>query len=201
MNEVEQTAECLNKGGVALVPTDTIYGLAASPKFPQAVEKIYKLKSRPKNMFLPIMVANMSQLEELNLDINDSARRLLNSKFMPGALSLVMGFKDEKRKDWLAGRDEIAIRIPNDDDLLRILEQTGALLVTSANKHGNPNTQDTVDEILEELDGSPDIVIDKGVKNNRIASTIVNCRKNPPTTEREGVVTEEEIWKELTRNL
>ncbi len=198
---IKKIVECLENGGVALLPTDTIYGLAASPKFPQAVDKIYDLKLRPKNMFLPIMVANAEQLENLNLEVNENARKLLNSKFVPGALSLVLGFNDEKRENWLASRDEIAIRIPNDTELLKVLEQTGALLVTSANKHGNPNTQDTVDEILAELNGTPDIVIDKGIKNDEIASTIVNCRKNPPTIERQGSVTASEIKNIVEKTL
>ncbi len=187
MKNINQIVECLQNGGVALLPTDTIYGLAASPKFPEAVDKIYSLKSRPKDWFLPIMVANMQQLEDLNIEINDNVHKLLNSEFVPGALSLVLGFKNSKRPEWLQGREEIAVRIPDDKTFLGVLEQTGALLVTSANKHGNPNTQNSVDEILDELNGTPDIVIDKGIKNE-IPSTIINCRNNPPTVEREGCI-------------
>ncbi len=199
MNEVKEIVECLQSGGVVLLPTDTVYGLAASPEFPEAVNKIYELKQRPKNSFLPIMVANTKQLEDLNIEINKNAHKLLNSEFVPGALSLVLGFKNEKRKHWLAEREEIAMRIPNNETLLRVLEQTGALLVTSANKHGNPNTQSSVNEILAELNGIPDMVIND-VVTNQIPSTIVNCRKNPPVTERQGYVKKQQISELLSSN-
>lgn len=192
MSRVDKIVESIEKGGVALLPTDTLYGLAASPKYTEAVNKIYDLKHRPKNNFLPIMVANITDLEKLGLDLNSNAQKLINSDLIPGALSLILGFKNEKRPVWLTGRNEIAIRIPNDEELLQVLQKTGALLVTSANKHGNPNTQSSVKEILNELDGKPDIVIDKGIKNE-IASTIINCRLNPPIIERQGFIKKGEI--------
>ncbi len=192
MKQIEEIVACIEKGGVALLPTDTVYGLAASPKHAKAVEKIYRLKGRPMTQFLPIMVANVSQLEDLGLDINENALKLLNSEFVPGALSLVLGFKNAKRKQWLAEREEVAIRIPDDKLLLQVLEKTGALLVTSANKHGNSNMQDSTDEIIRELNGSPDIVV-KGGAQKDLPSTIINCRKPTPVIERLGNISAKQL--------
>ncbi len=97
-----------------------------------------------------------------------------------------MGFGNEPTVPWLAGREEVAIRIPNDERLLAVLRTTGPLLVTSANASGQ-DTPRNVGEILEQLHGAPDLAIDGGAIKT-IPSTIVNCQFDPPRVEREGVI-------------
>ena len=184
-NEIVQT---LRNGGVVLIATDTVYGLAALPTDEKAVEKIYSLKARPRNMNLPIMVANMHDLELLGLDINPIARKLFESDLVPGAITFVLGFKDDSLKPyWLKTREEIATRIPDNELLLSVLKETGPLLVTSANKHGFSVTQAHVKDILDELDGMPDLIIEDGI-GKEVPSTIINCRFNPPVIERNGII-------------
>lgn len=195
-SNIEEVAECLKKGGVVLLPTDTVYGLAAAPTQKKAVERIFELKSRPGSFNLPIMVSSIKYLEILGLDLNDYARKLLNSKYVPGALSLVLGFKDSPLHPWLKGREEVAVRIPNDEWLLAVLEKAGPVLVTSANRHNRNQTPANIREVLEDLNGAPDMAIDGGNLEN-IASTIINCRFDPPVIERQGEITQEELQKIL----
>jgi len=193
LEKTNETVRVLQNGGVVLIATDTVYGLAALPNDEKAVEKIYSLKSRPMNMFLPIMAANMSDLEAIGLDINGRAKKLFESDLVPGAVTFVLGFKDDSLKpSWLKSRDEIATRIPDNALLLAVLEKTGPLLVTSANKHGKPVTQAKVKDILEELNGTPDLVIEDG-EGKEVPSTIINCRHNPPVIERNGIIPEDVI--------
>jgi len=139
-------------------------------------------------MFLPVMVANMHDLELLGLEINSNARKLFESDLVPGAITFVLGFKDDLLKPyWLKSRDEIATRIPDNKLLLSVLKETGPLLVTSANKHGQPVTQAKVKDILEELNGIPDLIIEDG-EGKEVPSTIINCRNNPPVIERNGMI-------------
>src|SRR5262245_34804493 len=193
---VEEIVECLENGGVVLLPTDTVYGLAVSPHFDQSIDRLFALKRRPRNVNLPIMVASDVDLEPLGFEISESARRLLRSPLIPGSITLAMGFSSDYRPAWLAGRDEAAIRIPNDDRLLSVLRKTGPLLVTSANAH-SAETPDNVREILAQLDGAPDLWIDGGTLRTT-ASTLVNCRVEPPVIERLGVVPESEVLKYLS---
>lgn len=188
--------ECLENGGVVLLPTDTVYGLAVSPNFDQAIDRLFKLKRRPRNVNLPIMVASDAELETLGFEVSESARRLLRSPLIPGSLTLAMGFRSDYRPSWLAGRDEAAVRIPNDERLLSVLRKTGPLLVTSANAH-SAETPDNVIDILAQLDGAPDLAIDGGTLRTT-ASTLVNCRVDPPAIERLGVVPESEVLKYLS---
>ncbi len=196
MDTIKKVAECLLSGGVALIPTDTVYGLAVLPSDENATDKIYKLKQRPNNMKLPVMVADIKDIEKLGVFINQNSLKILNSDLVPGAITLVFGFSSGKRPFWLNLREEVAIRIPDDKQLLEILKITGPLFVTSANKHGITGTYNNVKEILTELNGEPDIIVDNGIKNE-IPSTIINCRLNPPVIEREGAVSKEKIFKIL----
>lgn len=189
--ETDEIVDCLLVGGIVLIPTDTVYGLAVRPDFAKSVDKLYAIKHRPRNFNLPIMVASVDELRLLGLEINDRAGRLLQSQYVPGPLTLAMGFVDGPKVPWLSGREEVAVRIPDDVRILSVLRRTGPLLVTSANLHGRP-TPETVNQILAELDGVPDMVIDSGPLQT-IPSTLVNCRRNPPEIEREGSVSKEDL--------
>jgi L-threonylcarbamoyladenylate synthase len=193
---IEEIVACLQTGGVVLIPTDTVYGLAVSPNFDESIDRLFALKRRPRNVNLPIMVASDAELEPLGFEVSDSARRLLRSPLIPGSLTLAMGFSSDFRPAWLAGRDEAAVRIPNDERLLAVLRKTGPLLVTSANAH-SAETPDNVADILAQLDGAPDLSIDGGTLRTT-ASTLVNCRVDPPLIERIGVVSEAEVLKYLS---
>ena len=193
----DKIAHILLNGGVALLPTDTVYGLAASPLFPDAVARIFDLKARPTRQNLPIMVASVKDMTDMGLAINDAVKKILNSDYVPGDITIVMGFeKEDSSVSWLKGREEVAVRIPNHADLLTILEKTGPLMVTSANRHGNPTTPLTIDEVLADLNGAPDIAIDGGIVLN-VPSTIINCRVNPPIIERNGRILYEDLLKLL----
>jgi len=194
--DLEYIVACLQTGGVVLLPTDTVYGLAVSPNFDKSIDRLFALKRRPRNVNLPIMVSSEAELEPLGFEITESARRLLRSPLIPGSLTLAMGFCSDSRPAWLEGREEAAVRIPNDERLLAVLRQTGPLLVTSANAH-SVETPDNVQEILAQLDGAPDLWIDGGTLRTT-ASTLVNCRVDPPVIERLGVVPESAVLKYLS---
>ncbi len=194
---IDKIIKVLEDGGVILIATDTVYGLAALPTNKKAVAKIYKLKNRPGEMFLPVMVADVADLENLGLDINDNARKLFDSNLVPGAITFVLGFKNEELKPyWLKEREEIASRIPDNKLLLAVLKKTGPLLVTSANRHGQPHTPNKVSDILTELNGSPDLIIEDG-EGKEVPSTIINCRYDSPIIERNGLISTNTINKIL----
>lgn len=185
---------CLNGGGVALIPTDTVFGLAAKPECPAAVAKIFALKNRPATAHLPVLVSGRADIERIGAHIDRVAAKLLASDLMPGALTLALGLH-AMRAPWLTGRSEVAVRIPNDARCLSIIERTGPILATSANLHGAANAIDA-DSVLAGLAGSPDIVL-AGTVESEIASTIVNCRLDPYAIEREGRIPAAAIVKAL----
>jgi L-threonylcarbamoyladenylate synthase len=190
-----EIAACLEGGGVALLPTDTVYGLAVHPTRPEAKERLFAMKRRPGSVNLPIMVASVDDLPPIGVEVTPAARRLMDA-FFPGPLSVALGIRPDAAPAWLAGRVECAVRIPDDERLLELLRVTGALLVTSANIHGSP-TPETAPEVLAALDGRPDVVLDGGVRKV-VPSTLVNCNLPEPVVEREGVIPRREIERVLS---
>lgn len=191
MTSIADIAACLTAGGVVVLPTDTVYGIAASPLHPAAVDRIFELKARPRTVNLPIMVADPAELPKLGLHINERAARLLASPLVPGGLTLALGFGDGPRPAWLEGREEVAVRIPDDEQLLAVLRLAGPLLVTSANAHGSPSGE-TLDQVVGQLTAAPDLAVDGGVRHT-VPSTLVNCRADPPVIERHGAIPDDVV--------
>jgi L-threonylcarbamoyladenylate synthase len=183
--------ECLRDGGVVLLPTDTVYGLAALPEHPDAAARIFALKGRPSSVNLPILVADPGDIALLGGVISPAAARLLASRFVPGPLTLAVGIDSARAPAWLAGRVEAAFRLPAEAWLLSVIRAVGPVYATSANIHaGQP--KEAVADILPDLTGQPDLAIDGGVRAT-IASTLVNCNVEPAVIERVGVVPAAEI--------
>jgi L-threonylcarbamoyladenylate synthase len=194
-DSVERVIECFSTGGIVLLPTDTVYGLAVLPTFERAVRRVYSLKGRPMNVTLPVMISSPAELGSLGFDINERAACLLHSPLVPGSLTLAMGFRPGPRPQWLEGRVEAAIRIPDDDWLLSVLRRIGPVLVTSANSHGS-ETPESLTDVLAQLHGVPDLAVDGG-NLRTVPSTLVNCRCDPPVVERVGVIPESEVMEYL----
>jgi L-threonylcarbamoyladenylate synthase len=193
-DETQRLADCLRDGGVVLIPTDTVYGLAVHPERKDAAERLFAMKRRPGGRNLPIMVASLDDIPALGVEITEPARRLFDA-FAPGPLTVAMGLRPGAAPWWLDGRVEIGVRVPDDKDLLALLSEVGPLLVTSANVHAQA-TPESVPEILDALDGEPDIVIDAGVRPV-VPSTLVNCNLPEPVIERSGLVSDDEIHRVL----
>jgi L-threonylcarbamoyladenylate synthase len=195
VSDAERVVETLRAGGIVLLPTDTVYGLAVHPvQGAGSLGRLFAMKRRPLSRNLPIMVASPEQAEELGADVTGPARRLL-AAFSPGPLSLALRLDPAKAPAWLADRDEIAIRIPDDPLLLEVLRTVGPLLVTSANLHAQ-ETPESMGQVLDQLDGEPDLALDGGVRAT-VPSTLVNCNLPAPAVERVGAVPADQIAKVL----
>ena len=189
-------AEALRNGGVVVVPTDTVYGLAARPEDGAAVQAVYRAKGRPEGMHLPVLAASLEQVRALGVHVTAAAEALA-ARWWPGPLTLAFGFADAaQRPDWLTGRDEVAVRIPDHDFLRDLLGVTGVLLVTSANPHGAPTARVAAD-VAASLGETVDLIVDGG-ELTEVPSTLVNVRGDAAVVEREGVIARSEIEAALS---
>jgi L-threonylcarbamoyladenylate synthase len=173
----ERVARELRAGRLALVPTDTVYGLAAAAEVPGATAALFDVKERPIDVSLPVLAGSPSQAFAVCASVPDPARRLAQ-RFWPGPLTLVLPRRANLVLD-LGGADEstIGVRIPAHDDLRALLLEIGLIAATSANRHGQP-TKPTLPEVLEQLGPLASrvaLTIDGGACAGA-PSTVVACR-------------------------
>jgi L-threonylcarbamoyladenylate synthase len=186
----------LRSGGIVVLPTDTVYGLAALPHLPDAVRAVFRAKGRPSGMHLPVLAASVEDVRGLGVAFGAGASKLAD-RWWPGPLTLAFAFEPGSgRPDWLAGREEVAVRVPDDDFVRALLRETGVLVVTSANPHGAA-TSLTAEAVSACLGSSVDLVVDGGALTE-VPSTLVNLVGREPVVEREGVIPASDIIETLT---
>lgn len=136
--------DAVRAGRVIGVPTDTVYGVAVDPWNEVAVGLLFALKGRPDDKPVGLLAASLGQAEEV-ADLGAAARSLAD-RYWPGALTLVVR-PASMIPDWIGSRPErnLGVRVPDHDDLRAVLEWTGPLAVTSANRSGQPETYDDVE--------------------------------------------------------
>ena len=135
-----QAARVIRDGGLVVIPTDTVYGVACDPRNKAAIDRIYRLKRRPRYKALQVLLASTDQLDELGLDLPSPLNRL-SAAFLPGAFSPIAVARPDCTLETLAdtadGRPGTqGIRIPNSALCLAILKATGPLAASSANRSG-----------------------------------------------------------------
>lgn len=185
-NALTIAAATLVAGEVVVVPTDTVYGLAARPDDVAAVRQVFLAKGRPADLHLPVLAASLDQVRRLGVALSADALTLA-ARWWPGPLTMVLAFSyTPTRPDWLAGREEVAVRIPANAFLLDLLQRTGVLVVTSSNLHGSV-TPPTADEAARRLANHVSLIIDGGALDT-VPSTLVNLRAGSPVVEREGAI-------------
>jgi len=190
--QVERGVSILKQGGIVAYPTDTVYGLGASANLQSAVERVYQVKERPRNMALPLLLANISQISEIAEPVPPVAW-LLARNFLPGALTIVLP-KSKAVPDFIAaGGMTVAIRIPAHPVPVALIEGLGVPIVgTSANLSGKPSTL-TADEVHSQFGDRLDLIIDSGRCSGGKESTIVDVTGETPVVLREGAISKEEL--------
>ena len=187
--DLEETVELLKSGAVVAFPTDTVFGIGVIYNDAAAIDRMKKAKGRDASKPFPLMVADLKQLEEVAC-IGDRERRIAQ-KYTPGALTLVLKRKDTVSRESVNGFDTIAIRIPDDRFVLKLLKKAGPMFVTSANISGEPAACDEK-EVLRQLDGRIEAVV-RGKAGTGVASTIIDCTGEELKCLREGTISYKEI--------
>ena len=156
-------AAVLNGGGVAVIPTDTVYGLAAHPAFSTAVDQLYSIKGREKSKKIALLAADAAAVEAFGYPLPPKARKLAE-KYWPGALTMVVSNE--------------GFRVPDHDWTRRLLAACGGVLrVTSANiSGGQPAT--AAPQTLADVGLSADLVVDDGPSPGGEPSTVVRVRED-----------------------
>ena len=197
--ELDATARFLREGGVAAIPTDTLYGLAADVFNSDAIERVFAIKERPEGMALPVLLADMEQLSQVAQDTPEAARALAEA-YWPGPLTLIVRKAEGLPPRLTAGNATVAVRVPAHPVPRELARRLGRPITgTSANISGAPDPQ-SLDELRRQIGERVDCVVSAGQVPAGTASTIVDLMGDMPKLIREGAIPFSEIAGILGRD-
>ncbi len=191
---LEKALEVLRSGGLVAFPTDTVYGVGALAFDARAVERLYLAKDRPAEKAIPILLGQSIDLDKIASAVPSMARRLAK-RFWPGPLTIVIAKKSTVPQAVATGAT-IGGRVPDHPMALALLRAAGPMAVTSANLSGKGNAR-SAEEVLAQLAGKVELLLDGGLTPGRVASTVVDCTGKEPIVLREGPISLAELTATL----
>ena len=191
--KIEEIANAIKEGKLIIFPTDTVYGIGTNAYNEEACKKIYEIKGRPSCKPLSILISDISMIEDLVENISPTEQKIIE-KFWPGPLTM----KFKKRKGILpdiisAGDEYVRIRLIKNGLIYKIIEKAEVPVVApSANISGHP-TGIKINNIIKELGGKVDYILDCGDYKSDEPSTIVQVEDEKGVVIREGKIKREEL--------
>jgi len=180
---LKEPAEIVAKGGLVIMPTETVYGIAANMLNKETISRLYAIKQRPHEKPFSLHIAEKAKVEQFAKDIPISAYKLMD-KFWPGPLTLILKAKDE---------GSVGIRMPDNEIALKLIAQARVPVVCpSANLSGKPAAVD-FPAAIEDLRGLVDLAIDSGSTKLKAESSVVDLTVEPLRILREGAIKREDI--------
>lgn len=177
--------DILNRGGVGVLPTDTLYGLVGSALQPASVERVYELRQRELDKPMIILISSLDDLELFEIALDDEIIEKVES-FWPGQVSVILPCQSEKFKYLHRDKNSLAFRWPARKDLLALLDEAGPLVAPSANIEGLEPAR-TIDEARGYFGEKIDFYVDQGEIDSP-PSTLVIIDDGELRVVREGAV-------------
>ncbi len=187
-DQLSVAAQWLLERKLVAFPTDTVYGLGTLAFDGPTALKLYVAKERPPEKAIPILIADNADLDLVATDVPPIAYQLM-ARFWPGALTLVVPKLPSVPME-VSASETVAVRIPDHDLVRALMRLTGPLAVTSANRSTGPNPR-TAQEVLAQLDGRIDAILDGGPTPGGIPSTVLDCTQALPRILRAGALAEQ----------
>ncbi|MBY5025163.1 L-threonylcarbamoyladenylate synthase [Streptococcus suis] len=184
----------LENGGAVVLPTETVYGLFAQALNEDAVNRVYQLKQRPRDKAMNLNVSNLNDIYFFSQNTPFFLEKLYN-RFMPGPLTIILK-ANEKVPFWVnSGLNTVGFRLPNHEQTLRLISETGPLIGPSANISGNESGKKFSDIQAQFSVDLPGIEDDQALTG--IDSTILDLSGQKARILRQGAISREEIQKAI----
>jgi L-threonylcarbamoyladenylate synthase len=196
---IEWTAERIAGGGVVAIPTDTVYGIAASLAYPDALERIFAIKGRDQSQPLPVLVSSTAVLKRLSPGLDPKVAILLDT-FWPGPLTVAIPATRAMPPQVLGPGQTIGVRLPNHPLAIEVIDKSGGTVAcTSANRSGEEPAR-TAQEVAASLGVDLDLILDGGVAPGGVPSTVISLEESQIRVLREGALSEDEVcgaWEQI----
>ena len=189
LNSIRTAVTIIKKGGIVVFPTDTVYGIGCDPYNKKAVQAIYRIKNRDPIKQFPILGFSKNVLSKIA--IFDKLTNKIAEKFWPGPITIILPLKDKKLKKSMNLDKKIAVRVPNNQCALDLLEQCNLLIGTSANISNSTSYRDPKE--FEKKFTVYDFLLDGGIIPSTTESTIIEINKKGIKIHREGSISKQEI--------
>ncbi|MCI9366449.1 MAG: threonylcarbamoyl-AMP synthase [Clostridia bacterium] len=194
--DIKKVIDTLNKNGVVILPTDTVYGIAADASNEEAVRKIYEVKHRKFTKPCNILVSNIDMIRKVTKNVSPEEEKIMK-KYFPGALTMIFDKNDKIPNIVTANLDTIGIRMPNNKFLLELIEKYGKPIVATSLNLAGEESYTNVEKIEKTLKNNVDLIVDGGETKIGIPSTIIKIEDKKIRILREGPITKEELQKEI----
>lgn len=178
-----EAAELLRSSQVVAIPTDTVYGLAAHPEHDAAMDALYRIKARPREKAIALLVTDVEAIDRLARDVPATARALAE-RFWPGGLTLVLRSAADPSTT-------VALRMPNHPVPLRLIQTVGSPLATTSANRSAATSPRSADDVLAQLPRGYPLLIDAGPCPGGIDSTVLDLTRTPPRILRPGALSRE----------
>ena len=188
---IDDAVDALARGAIVILPTDTVYGVAARPDVAGATDRLFAAKARPRSLTVPVLVADVVTARAV-AELAEPAERAA-AAWWPGAVTLVLPRTDRSR-GWDLGeaRDTIGVRIPDEPLALELLRRTGPLAVTSANRSGAAPGR-TCEELVGTFGDAVEVYLCRDDPLTGVASSVLDLTSSPPRVLRDGDLPAEAI--------
>lgn len=184
LKQIARCAKIIRKGGLVVFPTETVYGIAADFSNPKAMKRLREVKKRAENKPFSILISQKGLISNYTLTTDPKLYKLI-AAYWPGPLTVVVPAKEEG--------NTIGVRMPDHPIALKLVQDSQCTIAApSANKEGN-DPPSTCEEVLKDLDGLVDVIVDGGTARIGVGSSVVDLTGQHPKVLREGVITQKDV--------
>lgn len=183
---IKEIVNELEKGNLVITPTDTIYGIMGDATNEETIKKVYKVKKRPFNKPLILLMDSYEMIKEYTKNITNEEDTLIK-EFMPGLVTIILKKNNKVNNLITSNSDYVGIRIPKNKDLLKIIKELGKPVISTSANISEEEIITSIDQLNEELKNSIDYIYDGGIQKGE-SSTIVKFDKGKLQILRNGIL-------------
>ena len=192
--KLKEVARTIRQGGIAVFPTETVYGIGTNGLKENSVKRLYEVKQRPLNKQISLLVNGINMINEIAQEITDLEKALIK-EFFPGPLTIILKKKDTVPNIVTANSNMVGVRMPSNEIALKLIEYAGVPIATPSANISGKTSGTNMEDIMKDFEEKVDYFIDDGPSKIGISSTIVQVIDGVPHILRQGKITEEQINK------